>query len=48
MSTNAWHHVAWQKQGKIIDGVQVDSGAPGGGITSGNLTDEMGSTDPWK
>ena len=43
MSTNAWHHVAWQKQGGTarlyIDGVQVDSGAPGGGITSGNLTD---------
>ena len=43
MSTNAWHHVAWQKQGGTarlyIDGVQVDSGAPGGGITSGSLTD---------
>ena len=42
-SDNAWHHVAWQKQGGTarlyIDGVQVDSGAPGGGITSGNLTD---------
>ena len=43
MSTNAWHHVAWQKQGGTarlyIDGVQVDNGAPGGGITSGSLTD---------
>ena len=45
MSTNAWHHVAWQKQGNTarfyIDGVQVDSGAPGGGITSGNLNDNL-------
>ena len=43
MSRDAWHHVAWQKQGGTarlyIDGVQVDSGAPGGGITSGSLTD---------
>ncbi|MDC0531964.1 LamG domain-containing protein [Candidatus Pelagibacter ubique] len=44
-SDNAWHHVAWQKQGGTarlyIDGVQVDSGAPGGGITSGNLNDNI-------
>ena len=44
-SDDAWHHVAWQKQGGTarlyIDGVQVDSGAPGGGITSGNLTDNF-------
>ena len=42
-SYNAWHHIAWQKQGGTarlyIDGVQVDQGAPSGGITSGNLTD---------
>jgi len=44
-SYNAWHHIAWQKQGGTarlyIDGVQVDQGAPSGGITSGSLTDNF-------